>query len=354
MICSSLHKRLVLFMVLTYIVFTGVFVLGFAHVGKYILCELLITQHLLCFLSLYYFFPNITTRKKSIAYCILIPLLCCVVVYTTHDIVVHLVERKLPFYIKINDNIISVILGAIINFGLGPYLAGICLTTAPLLIVCCFNFYLLKPAKHFFEKKEAEPIYSLHQAPVKIRLFQHRKITLFTAIFYIIHSILHLYILKWQWDDYSTKTFFSAIPVSLLSFLSLLYLAPMVIGKAVKSIVCCIVLPFFWSTMIYIVYAIMIFVFLALAAVDNPVKAHYISIGNFNFILADSVYSVKFYLSNYIVTQAWFISISLLLICGIYYYLAKSELSRKVETKESESDCPEPPHPNHVPGRHHR
>jgi len=338
MICSSLHKRLALFTMLVYTVFTGFFVAG-PQVARYNICELQITLYLLCFLSLFYFIPVITTWKKAVLYCALIPFLCCMTVYATYHIAVPLVEWRLPYYIKYSNNIIGIVYGTIINFGLGPYLALIWIVTFPLLSICYFRFYLLKSGKYCSEKRATESAHPLQQIIVKKRLLQHRKITLFMVIFYIIHSILHLYILKWQWGDYSTKTFFSAIPVSLLSFLSLLYLAPMVIGKAVKSIVCCIVLPFFWSTMIYIVYAIMIFVFLVLTAVDNPVKAYYISIGKYSFLLTDSIYSIKFYLSNYIVTQAWFISISLLLTCGIYYYLAKSELSRKVEMKE---DAPSP------------
>ena len=278
---------------------------------------LLISQSLLYFLALFYFIPVIKTWKKGVMYCVFIPFFCCMITSATHDIVTRLVDGKLPYYLEH--------FGSIKNIILIPYIF-LWIVTIPLLITYCFYLYLSRHAGHYPEKKGALSPYPLQEAAFKIRLFQHKGVTLAALIVYSAYAILHYCLLKWQWKDYGAGIFFSAIPVCLLSFLSFFYLAHVVVGKVIKSIVYCLAFPLFWSTIIYVIYAVTVFIYPLIYA--RPISHFYIYIGNTGFPLG-SFFSIKFFLTNYIVIHAWFISVSLLLMCGIYYYFAKSECSIK-------------------------
>jgi hypothetical protein len=328
----SYEKKLALFATFIFILFVEsvFFVFGFVHVARYNICLLVIPQYLLCFMTLFYCIPLIISRKRAIIFCALIPPLCAVITKTISSIAANIMDEKLPFYIPDRvSGIFDIVTHYVFNFcGLATYfyMWG-WFTSIPLLVICYFNFHLSKSAKCYSDKiVSAHPLKPIIE---RMRLFQHQKSTLVLIIAYIVCMAFYLYVLKWQWNDSGIARFRSSIPVCLLSFLSLIYLAPTVIDRAIKFVACCIVLPLLWSAMIYVVYAALILSFSILSSTDLSTYPYSIKIGE-TFFSLDGIFSIKFYLTSYIDTQAWFISLSLLLICCIYYYLAKIELARIV------------------------
>jgi len=328
MTCSNPHalflsKKLALsaLTMLVYIIFlAGVFVF-LVHPARYNIWLLFISQSLLCFLTLFYFLPSIKTWERGVLYCAFIPYINCIITYMTHHIVTHIAGLRLPFYFKGYYGIFESLFYMNASFGLLPYLMGFWIISIPLLIIYFFDFNISKFIKKRFEGQKILPPHPLQGTVSGIWLFKHKKITLATIIAYYIYMVLYCRLLKHQWNDYGPGDFSSAIHVCLLSFLSFLYLAPAAVGKTIKSIFYCTIIPFFWSTMIYVIYAAVVFVFLLINT--KPINTFRVQIGDNAFPL-DGIFSIKFFLLNYIVIQGWFISIALLLMYVIYYYYVKT------------------------------
>jgi hypothetical protein len=273
--------------------------------------ETAIFMSILSFLLLIYFIPETGTVKKSVIYCVTIPfsiitilgILLTISEVTSFAITYenHVSTTK-RIYNIISENLILIV-ALYVEFGLG--------NTLSMMFICLFHLHLLKSGK---PRPEDMSIYctSLQLCTSDLRLFKHKKFTLAVGFVLIVFLVVH-YVIFRKFFNKGSKLHSSIIfDATIFSFLSILYLAPVIFDNIKKTILCCIALPFFWCKAVYGVYVALLFI------VVWDEKWYKIGAS-----LADR------YLGFYIEDRIWSISLLLLLIYGIYYYFTKLELARK-------------------------
>jgi hypothetical protein len=267
--------------------------------------EFVISSHFFSFLLFFCFASKIKTIKRLLLCCIIIPLLCGALYSVSHIIVQFIGDLKLPEIKDIADIII-------VSSGVFLYISIGWTISVSLVFFCCFCLFLQKFNKPFSDEKHLLNPSIFQRNLITFELFKCSKLSLVVWLVYIMFMILYYYIFKQQWEIdrrvVAHKVFANAIPVCLLSFFSIIYLIPVFFNKIKKLIVCCILLPLFWSVLIHIIHGMLKFI------IER----------NTNYF-DERVLYVDFYFHRYIETRAWFISLLLMLICGIYYYFAKSE-----------------------------
>ena len=299
-------------------------------VRKANLTEIVIALHSLCFFGFFISLPKKTTIVKGIVLCAIIPFACCMVLYTTSH-AIYVIEWKLPLFLSELSikNIVFDIFYMIEMSGLVPYLT-LCawLVSLPLLVIFGVCVYL---SRLCMRSPETKKVYIFVQQRLEMNLFVRRKFVLLTGVVYIAFAVAYAFVLKFQWGDYFRKVFEYGIPIYIFSFFSILYAIPFIINNIKQTVLSCLLMPVFWSTFVGVIYMILIFV------LTSEISYTWWHPGIPYFEV--DVFTFRFYLVRYLGIQAWFISFPLLLICGVYYHLAKSELSRKAEMKE---DAPSP------------
>jgi len=260
-------------------------------VKKQRLAEIIITLHLLCFFGFFMFFPRKKTVIKGIVLCAIIPLICCMLLYTTFHVVC-IVDWKSPF-------IDSDLFYLIAMFGLASYInLGAWVVSLPLLVV--FGVYIYLSRQH---------IDSL--VPERVGVFAQKKNILFMGIVYIVFAIMYAFILKVKWGAYHKQIFEHGAFIYIFSFLSIFYAIPFIKDNLKKSFLYCLVIPVFWPIFVGVIYTILALVF----TLEMPNTS--LSYSGMPFFRAE-IFTFHYFLVRYLDTQSWFISLPLLMVCYIY------------------------------------
>jgi len=279
--------------------------------------ESIIYLYFFSFLLFFYFFSGIGTIKRSLAYCVAVPFLCCALSSITYVIAPFIGGWELPIE-GIGDAVkaIAIISGGVLYFIFGW------IVSISLFLVCLFHLCLQKLSKSNSETLPLLYFPLFRKNLIDLKSLKYNKFALITGFAYIVFMSLYYRIFREQWTA-PQKVFSAAVYPCLLSVFSVLYLTPTIFNKMKKLsagfmlLLCCMLLPFFWSALARTVYAVLI----------------YTITSNTKFFRSE-ILSVDFYLHRYIETRAWFISLLLVLICVIYYYFAKSELIKNAQESQ--------------------
>jgi len=283
--------------------------LGSHVVAKRGVPELIIALHSLCFWVFYIYFPRKSTIIKGIILCIIIPVLSCVMLYISYS-AIFVIKWKLPLFLVREQRIDFVLFNFISYFGLAPYaMLGAWFVSLPLLIIYGICLYLSRFRMHYSEVKNT---HIFVQQKIEMNFLKHRKFTLISVIIYIVFILVYAFFAKTQLENYFEKIFYQGVFIYAFSFLSILYIISFIDGKMKKYILYCLIIPIFWPVFVYIVHAILILLYTS----GTP-------------YFRTDIFTLNFYLDCYLRTQAWFISLPLLLVCYIYSRLTKLELTRQ-------------------------
>ena len=271
--------------------------------------------YILQFLVLLYFISSVKTIKKALLYSVFIPYYCCIILCFVAYIAIVPVLWGLNFSPALPDwnlYLYERFFDMINNILYKTYVfSGSWLISIFLLMACGLHLYVLNRKKQCLEKQEIVSDLSFQKVVMKMRLFQHKELTYGTVAIFLIFMIIYALVFRLFWlVKVDSKWIAIYIYTNFYSLLSFLILAPAIIGQTKRAFIFCIVVPFIWCLIISIILAITLLA----------------STGNYD------VFSLRFYLDFYLKPQAWFISLSLLLICYFYTRLAKSELTRRMKT----------------------
>jgi hypothetical protein len=286
--------------------------------------------YILQFTVLLYFIPAITTRWKIFLYSIAIPFFCCMIVVATNNID-YFSKWEIPFYIK-EKNMKDIVEILIKKWIFAPYVLSFSwLISFFSILTCELYFYSLKSNKLHSKKQNIIPFSPFEQIVIKMRLFKHKKLTIAAILIYFIFMMIYFKLYKLLWfENIPTEWTYGIFTyVCLLSFISIFLFAPIMIGRVKRTVAFCVIVPFFWSISIFVLWIILILLF---ARYQHIVIKNIISIHIYPQIYANQItdiLSIHFYLDRYFKIRAWLISFPLLLMCGVYYYLAELELYRK-------------------------
>lgn len=270
--------------------------------------EGIIALHFLCFLVFYVWFPTKFTIKKGLILCVVIPLLCCAILYTTCNFVNFIFTGKLPFLHRESiGDMVLVFVGA--NGIVGYVMFGMWFVHLPLLVIYIIFMCFSRSPGYTEILKERVFI----QQKNKVRFFAHGKFTLIVGMIYFVCAIALGFFEKLHNNEYYADTFFSGSLIYLFSFISILHVAPFIVGNTRKIISYCLIIPVLWPVLIYIFYALLILLYTS----GTP-------------YFQEDIFTFRFYLDSYVETCAWFISLPLLLVCCAYARLVKSERGRRV------------------------
>jgi hypothetical protein len=113
--------------------------------------------------------------------------------------------------------------------------------------------------------------------------------------------------------------------------MSLFLFAPVVIGRLKRTLAFCMIIPLFWSIVVFILLTIVLTLFTGNyhLIIDNIFSIR-IYPYMYRHQVTANIYSIYFYLDRYLKTHAWLIGFPLLLVCHVYAKLAKSELAQRV------------------------
>jgi hypothetical protein len=278
----------------------------------------IIYLYLFSFLSFFYFFSDIRTIKRSLAYCIAIPFFCCATLSITYVIVIWIGDWKSS--IRSIDGIGDVV-GGIIRFfmivsgGVLYFIYG-WVVSVSLAVVCGFYLWWQKSNNQYSEKLLLLYFPLFRDNLIDLKWFKCNKFAFIVGIIYIIFMLFYSFLFEAQ-REFAHKVLPSAASVCLLSFFSVLRLAPVVFKKMKRLaasyilLSCCLLFPLFWNGLARTIYAVLIYIYMR----------------NTKFFKAE-ILSADFYIHNYFEIKAWSISLLLILVCGVYYYFAKSGLAR--------------------------
>jgi hypothetical protein len=268
------------------------------------------------FVALLYFIPAIKTLKGVIAYSLAIPFFCVLMTHTTLATTYDLVNG-VPSYLK-KKSLVNIIYSLIVNeWVFSPYIASFAWLISPfLMLACSLHLYVSRRTQQCSGEQKTISISPFQCAVMETRLFRHKKLTFNTILIYFLFMLIYYKLYQSFWFEdtpiYRTYAFFTY--VCLLSFLSLFLLAPVVIGQTRRIFAFCAITPLFWSVAIFALL-------LAMALLFSEDR----------FIILNKLFSIHFlthfFLDRYLETQAWLISLPLLLVCYVYAKLAKSELT---------------------------
>jgi hypothetical protein len=287
--------------------------------------------YILEFMVFLYFIPDITTQKKAVIYSIIIPFFCAAMLAITLDIT-FFSEGRIPFYFFGSAG--NIIYAFIRERFFIPYIASFSWVVSFFMILAYeLCFYISKQNKSREKKQDITPTSFLQKAVMEMRLFRHGKLTISAIFIYFLFITIYFRFYKTLWlEDIPTEwTYKLFIYVCALSFVSLFLFAPVMIGQLKRTIAFCVLAPLVWSIIVFILWVALILLF---AQYQQIVIESVFSVRIYPQIYRNQItdiFSIYFYLDRYLKTHAWLISFPLLLMCGIYYYLAKSELSRKID-----------------------
>jgi hypothetical protein len=245
--------------------------------------------------------------------------------HTTFAIVIDLLRLDFPFYLK-EKSWVGIVYRLIVDDWLFfPYILLFSLPFSPFLVLA-FGLYL-RASKRTQQSPEAQETVSIspfQRIVMEMRLFRHKRLTFGMILIYFVFLLVYckLYQLFWFEDTpaYRTYGFFSYVYI--LSFFSLFILAPIMIGQIKRTLAFCALAPLFWSVAIFTLLLVMALLF-----------------SEDRFIIINKLFSTQFlthfFLDRYLKTQAWLIGLPLLLVCYIYARLARSELARRIEQRET-------------------
>jgi hypothetical protein len=271
------------------------------------------------FVALLYFIPLIKTLKKAITYSIAIPLFCCPIVYMTLNVAHIISNLEIPLYYRERNTGDIVYRLFVEEWVFLPYILSFSwIISIFLMLVCGLYLYVSRRTQQRPEEQKMPPITPFQHTVMETRLFQHKKLTFSTILIYLLFMVIYYKLYQSFWFEdtllYRTYVFFSYI--CLLSFLSLFLIAPVVIGQIKRTLAFCVIAPFFWNFTIFILLIVTALLF----SVDR-------------LTIINKLFSIHFlthlFLDRYLKTQAWLISLPLLLVCYIYARLAKSELAQQ-------------------------
>jgi len=296
--------------------------------------------YILQFMALLYFIPKIVTWKKAILYSIVIPFFCCVISLTVSTIILRFLKGSFSSYLNLfyEEKSAGYIVYALTNkWVFYPYIFSFSwLISFFLMLPCGLHLYVLKHVNPLSVGQKVISISPFQQVVMEMELFRHKKLTFSTVLIFIIFMVIYFKLYKSFWfEDIPIEWTYDFLTyTSLLSFMSLFFLAPVLIGQTKRTVAFCAIAPLFWSITIFVILVILMLLF------DRNQHLYIESISSiyvspmYRHQTTNDIFSIYFYLDRYLKTKAWLIGFPLLLMCGIYYYLAKSELSRKVEMKE--------------------
>jgi len=299
--------------------------------------------YILQFMALLYFMPRIVTWKKAILYSLVIPFFCCIMAHTAHNVIRDLLKWDIPFYLK-EKSLGDIIYALIVNeWVFEPYVFSFSwLVSFFLMLICGLHLHALKHANQTSVKQKTILISPFQQVVMEMRLFRHKKLTFSALLIYIIFMVIYFKLYESFWfENIPTEWTYGFLTYTpLLSFMSLFLLAPVLIGQTKRTVSFCVIAPLLWSIAIFVLWTILMLLFgYYQHIVIKDIFSIQIYPKIYRYQTTTDIFSIYFYLDRYLKTKAWLISFPLLLICGVYYHLAKSELSRKAEMKE---DAPSP------------
>jgi hypothetical protein len=168
-------------------------------------------------------------------------------------------------------------------------------------------------------RNEQEKIPFHARLNIDLNFQNFRKFIIVILLFYIAFAVIYRFM-------YRPFEQIHASGVFALSIFSLFLIFPAVALQPVRAILTCLILPLFWSVMLYCIYALLVrFVSNAESYFDDrPVIYQR---------LISQISDPEFYVKYYFEFDRWFISFPLLAIWAVYYWLKKSELRREVTTK---------------------
>ena len=282
------------------------------------LSEIVIALHLLCFFGFFVFFPRKGGIIKGVVLCAIIPLICCMMVYTTYH-VVYIIEWKLPLFLRSERGLGDFLFNIIDYSGLVPYLT-LCVwaVSFALLLVFGICIYLSRGYAHRPE------IDALVQQKIKITRPERIKFILLMVAIYIAFAIAYVFVLKIRWGGYCERITEYGVPVYVFSFFSIIYLVPFIVNNIKKAILCCLAIPFFWPVFTGLIYAVLVLFYTPEVPKTwfSPGMPLFYSYSGIPFFSVEDVLTLRFYLVRYLDTQAWFISFPLMAVWCAYRWRA--------------------------------
>jgi hypothetical protein len=286
-------------------------------VRKQRLVEIVVTVHLLCFFGFFIFFPKRATIIKGIVLCAIIPLMCCMIMYTSYY-VTYIVDWKLP-----RSGDLFYFVGML---GLAPYFTlGAWVVSLPLLVVfgvcaCLFRWYAHSPA--------VIPI----QERIETNRFGRMKFILFIGVIYAVFAIAYDFVLKVKWGGYHEQIIGHGVPIYIFSFFSIIYMIPFIANDIRKAVLYCLVIPVFWPVFIGLIYTMLILVYAS--EVSHAQLSYYpgvpFSYSGMPFFRAEFL-TFRFFLVRYFDIQAWFISFPLMAVWSAYYWRTRVKFPNEVK-----------------------
>jgi len=278
-------------------------ILGFVKIAepavlkKHRLAEIVIALHSLCFFGFFICLPRKAAMIKGVILSVIVPYLCCMILYTTFH-VTYILDWKLPLFLVSEQRISFFLLDLIANFGLVPYIMfGGWFVSLVLLVILgiCTCLYRLQIGTLAVERTG---------------IFIQKKFILLTGIIYIAFVTIYAFMLKVKWDGYFRQIFEHGAFIYIFSFFSILYAAPFITNNIKRIFLCCLIIPVFWPVFIGAIYTAAILVYTPAIMPDT-------SYSGMPFFSANT-FTFHYFLVRYLDTQSWFISLPLLLVCYIY------------------------------------